>query len=99
MERVSVLPFCNSLGNVVGILVCRHVARRLGLRLIFDFRYITLEGRYSSVGIATRYGSNRQGIESRYGTRFSASVQNGPAPPNPVQWLPDLFPGGIAAGA
>jgi len=50
MERVSsMLPFCNSLGHVVQILACKHVARRLGLRLIFNFHYVTLEGTASVV--------------------------------------------------
>ena len=35
-------------------------------------------GRDSSVGIATRYGLDGPGIESRWGARFSASVQTGP---------------------
>ena len=35
-------------------------------------------GRDSSVGIATRYGLEGPGIESRWGVRFSASVQTGP---------------------
>jgi hypothetical protein len=32
----------------------------------------------SSVGIATGYGLDSPGIESRWGARFSASVQAGP---------------------
>ena len=32
-----------------------------------------------SVGVATRYGLGRPGIEFRWGTRFSAPVQTGPA--------------------
>jgi hypothetical protein len=35
-------------------------------------------GRNSSAGIATRYGLNNPGIESRWGARFSAPVQTGP---------------------
>ena len=35
-------------------------------------------GRGSSVGIATRYGLDGPGIESRWGGRFSAPVQTGP---------------------
>jgi hypothetical protein len=34
--------------------------------------------RDSSVGIATRYGLDGPGIESRWGARFSAPVQSGP---------------------
>ena len=37
-----------------------------------------MRGRDSSVGIATRYGLDSPGIESRLGARFSASVQTGP---------------------
>ena len=35
-------------------------------------------GRDSSVGIATRFGLDGPGIESRLGARFSAPVQTGP---------------------
>ena len=35
-------------------------------------------GRDSAVGIATRYGLDGRGIESRWGVRFSAPVQTGP---------------------
>jgi hypothetical protein len=35
-------------------------------------------GRDSSVGIATRYGLDGGGIESWWGSRFSAPVQTGP---------------------
>ena len=51
---------------------------------IFAFRtnfcYITYfhGGRDSSVGIATRYGLDGPGIESQWGSRFSAPVQTGP---------------------
>jgi hypothetical protein len=42
----------------------------------FTPKFIT--GRDSSVGIATRYGLDGPGIESRWGARFSAPVQTGP---------------------
>ena len=38
----------------------------------------TFVGRDISVGIATRYGLDGPGIESRWGARFSATVQTGP---------------------
>ena len=38
---------------------------------------VIVVGRDSSVGIATRYGLDGLGIESRWGARFSAPVQNG----------------------
>jgi len=37
-----------------------------------------IEGRDSAVGIATRYELDGPGIESRWGARFSAPVQNNP---------------------
>jgi hypothetical protein len=56
-------------------------------------------GRYSSVGIATRYGLDCAGIDSRRGRNF-------PHPSRPVLGPPNLlyigylvFPGGKAAGA
>jgi hypothetical protein len=33
------------------------------------------------------------GIESRWGARFSASVQTGPGVQPPVQWVPGFFSG------
>ena len=48
----------------------------------------SITGRDSSVGIATRYGLDGQGIESRWGARFSATVQ---PTQSPVQWVPGLF--------
>ena len=49
-------------------------------------------GRVSSVVIATRYGMDGPGIETRWGARFSAPVQTGPRTPTqpPVQWVPGL---------
>jgi hypothetical protein len=57
-------------------------------------------GRDSAVGIATRYGLDGPGIESRWGRDFSQPSRHalGPTQP-PIQWVPDLFPGGKAAGA
>jgi hypothetical protein len=57
-------------------------------------------GRDNVVGIATRYGLDGPGIESRRGRDF-------PQPSKPalgpiqcsVKWVPGLFPGGKAAGA
>jgi hypothetical protein len=51
-------------------------------------------GRDSVVGIATRYGLDGPGIESRWGRDFSQSSRPalGPTQP-PIQWVPGLFPG------
>jgi hypothetical protein len=45
----------------------------------------------SSVGIATRYGLNGPGIESRWGRDFSHPSRPalGPTQP-PIQWVPSL---------
>jgi hypothetical protein len=46
----------------------------------------------SVVGIATDYGLDVPGIESRLGARFSAPVQTGPRPTqSPVKWVPGLY--------
>jgi hypothetical protein len=60
----------------------------------------TIVGRDSVVGIATRYGLDGQGIESRCGWDFPhPSIQAlWPTQP-PIQWVPGLFPGGKAARA
>ena len=45
---------------------------------LFILRSIQNNGSGSSVGIATGYGLDGPGIESRWGARFSAPVQTGP---------------------
>ena len=53
-----------------------------------------MSGRDSSVGIATRYGLDGPGIESRWGARFSAPVQAGPgAHPASYTMRTGSFPG------
>ena len=54
----------------------------------------------SVVSIATRYGLDGPGVESRWGRGFSHPSRPalGPTQP-PIQWVPVLFPGGKAAGA
>jgi hypothetical protein len=61
--------------------------------------FITGVGRDSVVGIATRYGLDGPGIESRWGRDFSQPSRPalGPTQP-PIQWVLGLFPGGEAAG-
>ena len=56
----------------------------------------------SSVGIATGYGLDGPGIESRWGPRFSTPAQTGPGvgpTQPPVQWVPVLSQRERAAGA
>ena len=57
-------------------------------------------GRDSSVGIATGYGLDGPGIESRWGRDFPhlSIPALGPTQP-PLQSVPGLFLGGKAAGA
>ena len=55
--------------------------------------------RDSSVGTATRYALDGRETRSRW-HEFSAPVQTGPgAHLAPIQWVPELFPGGKEAGA
>jgi len=57
-------------------------------------------GRDSGIGITTLYGLDGLGIKSRWGRIFPrlSILAVGPKQP-PVQWLPDVFRGGKAAGA
>jgi len=48
------------------------------LKSFKDEVYLKICGPGSSVGIATGYGLDGPGIESRWGARFSAPVQTGP---------------------
>jgi hypothetical protein len=66
----------------------------------FSVLQIVQTGRDSSVGIATRYGLDGPGIESRWGRDFLQPSRPalGPTQP-PVRLIPGLFPGGEAAGA
>ena len=52
---------------------CNNVGLRLNPHFVANF-----VGRDSSVGIATRYGVDGPGIESRWGARYSAPVQTDP---------------------
>jgi hypothetical protein len=67
-----------------------------------SFQPFTFEtvGRDSVVGIATRYGRDGPGIESRWGRDFPHPSRPalGPTQP-PIKWVPSLFPGGKVAWA
>ena len=55
--------------------------------------------RDSSVGIATRYGLDGQGIDSRWGRNFSQPSRPALGPTQlPIQWVPGPFFGGKVAG-
>ena len=54
----------------------------------------------NTVGIATRYGLDGPGIESRWGQNFPCPSRPALGPTLlPTQWVQGLFPGGKAAGA
>ena len=57
-------------------------------------------GQDSTVGIASRYGLDGTGIESRWVRDFPhpSRLAMGPTQ-RPIQWVPALFPGDEAAGA
>jgi hypothetical protein len=67
-------------------------------KICWNFMYFS--GLGSVVGIATGYGLDGTGIESRWGRDFSHlfSPALGPNQP-PVQWVPSLYRGQRAAGA
>ena len=59
-----------------GLSQARNVLPKHYIELVHDcFVHV---GRDSSVGIATRYGLDGAGIESRWGASFSAPVRNDP---------------------
>ena len=61
---------------------------------------MNVKGRDSSVGIATRYGLDCPGIESRWVARFSAPVQtDSEGPPSLLYNGYRVIPGGKAAEA
>ena len=66
-----------------------------GLQNAVCQRLFPIMGRDSTVGVATRYGLDGPGIESRWGARFSATVQTGPRSyPTSYTMGTGSFPGG-----
>jgi hypothetical protein len=54
-------------------------------------KYVNMSGPGSSVGIATAYGLDGPGIESRWGRDFPHLSRPAPRPTQlPVQWVPGI---------
>jgi len=69
------------------------------LEPIFHSRATAVWGRDSSVYIATRYGPEGPGIESRWRRDFPHPSRPTVRPTQPpVQWVPGLSPGGKETG-
>ena len=61
---------------------------------VFIYALLMLMGRYSAVGIATRYGLDGLGIESRWGRGFPHPSRPSLRPTQPpVQWVLGLSQG------
>jgi hypothetical protein len=71
----------------------------IGRLSLFFIGSIHNGGRDSSVGIATGYGLDGLGIESRWGRDFSHSPDRPWGPPSLLYNGYRVFPGGKAAGA
>ena len=81
------------------IFITTFVLNILHYKKISAGHYHKCSGPGSSVGIATDYGLDGPGIESRWGEIFSLSRPTlGPTQP-PVQWVPGLSRGLSTAGA
>ena len=86
--------------NIGMNLSSKHYLTPRTLKKDFAATLFTFRGRDSSVDIATRYGLDGPGIESQWGTRFSASVQTGTGgPPSLLYNGYRVLPESKAAGA
>jgi hypothetical protein len=81
------------------VLYLYHALTHLYSKFNFVWACFRVVGRDRTVGIATRYGLDGPGIESRWGRDFPrpSRLALGPTQP-PRQWVPGLFRGGKAAG-
>ena len=81
-------------GDTRFITECLH-----SLNMVVTFRSVWPTFRDSSVGIATRYGWDGTGIESRWGAIFRIRPDWTWGPPSLLYNEYRVFPGGKAAGA
>jgi hypothetical protein len=80
--------------------LANNKCQKLHFKFSFTLFWYLIVGRDSSVGIATRYGLDGPGIESRWRRDFPHQFWPALGPTQrPIQWVPGLFPGGKAAGA
>jgi hypothetical protein len=71
-----------------------QICNRLVIPVMLYGTKAWIVGRDSSVGIATRYGLDGPGIESRWGRNFSQPFRPALGPTQlPVQWVPGLSQG------
>ena len=76
-----------------------HIGCIYIVRYYYYYYYYYYKGRDSLVGVATRYGLNGRGIESRWGREFPHPSRLALVPIQPAtQWVPGLFPRGKATG-
>jgi hypothetical protein len=76
----------------------QNVENVRGYRFCYLSPYSLVVGRDSSGGIATRYGLDRPGIESRWGEIFRTCPDRPWCPPSLLYNGYRVFPGGKAAG-
>ena len=76
-----------------------HIVTTIIIIVIIIIIIIIIVARDNSVGVATRYGLDGPGIESRWGRKFPhTSVPALGLTVPPVQWVRGLFPRGRAPG-
>ena len=86
---------CNLIANLATVSIDFPLIQKLSILTSFVFLFppvnVVCSGRDRAVGIATRYGLDGPGIESRYGVWLSLPVRTGPvARPAPIELVPGL---------
>jgi hypothetical protein len=94
--ETNLRPLLESVPTVWALVTARTDRQRKSPHEAFPSQKERKTGRGGSVGIATRYGLEGPGIESRWGGHIFRTCPDGPWGP---QWVTGLFPGGKVAGA